>query len=93
MGSFLKLTCCSFAFSISSVIFCCFLPIVHTVLFFGSFLSVFLYVFPFCGVCASQYHGWVFPLLLDLQQKLSTQASGYTGYTHSRELMMSVGKL
>ncbi len=92
MGSFLKLTWCSFAFSISSVIFCCFLPIVNTVLFFGSFPSLFLYVFPF-GVGAGQYHGWVFPLLLDLQQKLSIHASGYTGYTHSRELMMSVGKL
>jgi hypothetical protein len=93
VGSLLKLTWCSFAFSISSVIFCCFLPIVHTVLFFGSFPSVFLYAFPFCGVGATQYHGWVFPSLLDLQQKLSTQARGYSGYIHSRELMISVGKL
>jgi hypothetical protein len=35
-------------------------------------------LFPLMVLDASQYHGWVFLLLLDLQQKLSIQAYGYT---------------
>jgi hypothetical protein len=35
--------------------------------------------------------GWVFLLLWDLQQKLSTQAAGYMAYTHCQELMKWVG--
>jgi hypothetical protein len=39
-----------------------------------------LYVFPFFGIgCASLYHGWAFPLLLDLLKKLSTQVVVYIG--------------
>jgi hypothetical protein len=67
--------CSLFVFSLLSVFFCFFLPIV------GAFyLSVFFYLFfPSMVLIASQYHGGVFPLLLDLQQKLSMQACGCTG--------------
>jgi hypothetical protein len=40
--------------------------------------------FPYLVLGASQFHGWVFLLLLNLQQKLST---------HCRELKLSVCKL
>jgi hypothetical protein len=84
-----------FRFLFTPVVFCprfLFLLCVHFFLISFFLPSSFLYAFPpFILLVASQYHGRVFLLLHDLQQKLSMKVSGYTDYTHCRELMMSVG--
>jgi len=62
----------SFVFSLLSAIFCSFF--LMCLFFCFLFLPLF---FSFLVLGASQYCGWVFELLLDFWQKLSTQVRGY----------------
>lgn len=70
LGPHLPFPCCL----IIQCLFFCLYTLFCFLFFFPSF---FLYVFsPSLVLVASQYHGWVFLLLLDLQLKCSSQVSG-----------------